>query len=107
MRALSILFLLALCAPANAQEKCDPDYLVTHGLFFYGSVECNHKWFDRPALSIARDFAKMCETHMTMGEMGKHIKRGMDSFDASVKTLGHDAACKKLDESMEEVENAE
>jgi hypothetical protein len=107
MRTLPILFMLALCVSANAQEKCDTDYFVTEGIFFHGSMECNQEWLGRPAFRISTDFTKMCARHMKTDDMAKYIKRGITYFDDDLKKVAHDAACKKLDANMTMVENSE
>lgn len=80
-----------------------PEYLVTDGYFIHGSAECNMDWLDRKASVDTAEFAKSCR-NMKYKDAEKYILEGMHYFDDSSKKLGHDTACKMLDEAMQYVE---
>ncbi len=92
---------VAMCCTtgANAGDKCNPDYLVTNAIFTHGSMVCDDAWLDRKASLIAANLAKYC-SHMSDAEMMKRLSEGIGKFDNTVKSIGHDAACKKLDSAM-------
>jgi hypothetical protein len=92
---LAVAILAAISTPAMA-GKCDPEILFVDGVLTHGLV-CNPGWLDRPA---PREAAAIAARDCNQRRSIKSMIGGAKAFDRKVKKLGHDRACKSLDEDM-------
>ena len=100
MKRILAIAALALVTAAHAYAgAAGQNFIILDGIASHGSVVCNPNWLDRPGSYAILAGAKAA--HADPKTAKAFIMRGMTDFDNSVKELGKEGACRKLDQMIE------